>query len=60
MAWQQPRFTFHRKLLAQDEKNYLGTLEKKLKKVWCQEMTAEYFKNLSDSMPKHLQMIIKN
>ena len=33
---------------------------KELKKVWCQEMTTEYFRNLSDSMPKPLQMVIKN
>jgi len=28
-------------------------------KVWCQEMPLEYFQNLSNFMPKHLQMVIK-
>ena len=55
MVWQQPEFKSHRKLLAQDEKNYVrkenNKLKEELKRVWCQEMTAEYFKNLSDSMP---------
>ena len=60
MAWQQPGFKFHQKLLTQDKKTMsekktknLGTLKGELKKVWCQEMTAEYFRNLSDSMLKH-------
>ena len=67
MAWKQPGFKSHRKLLAQDEKSYvrkkttnLGALKEELKKVWCQEMTTKYFRNLSDSMPKCLQMVIKS
>ena len=27
------------------------TLKEELKKVWCQEMTVEYFRNLGDIMP---------
>ena len=38
----------------------LKILQEDLKKVWCQEMSSEYFENLSDSMPKRLQMVIKN
>ena len=37
----------------------LEILQEELKKVWCQEMSTEYLKNLSDSMPKRLQMVIK-
>ena len=67
MSWQQPRFKSQQKLLAQDEKpmsekktTNLGTVKEEQKKIQCQEMTVEYFTNLSDSMPKHLQMVIKN
>ena len=38
----------------------LEILQEELKKVWCQEMSTKYFKNLSESTPKHLQMVIKN
>ena len=38
----------------------LGALKEELKKVWCQKMTIEYFRNLSNFMPKCLQMEIKN
>ena len=38
----------------------LEILQEELKKVWCQEMSMECLKNLSDSMPKRLQMVIKN
>jgi len=46
--------------MAEKKTPNLDSLKEKLKKVWCQEMTADYFKNLSDSMPKRLQMVIKN
>ena len=38
----------------------LKILQEKLQEVWCQKMSTEYFKNLSDSMPKRLQMVIRN
>ena len=37
-----------------------STKRRDKKKVWCQEMTTEYFRNLNDSMPKRLQMVIKS
>ena len=49
-----------KKTMSEKKTTNLGTLKEELKKVWCQEMTAEYFRNLSDFMPKHLQMVIKN
>ena len=30
-----------------------------LTKVWYQEMKPHYFRNLSNSMPKHLEIVIK-
>ena len=70
MAWQQSAFKSNWKVLAQNEEKdvrkentqpaNLEILQEELKKVWSQEMSTEYFKNLSDSMPKRLQMIIKN
>ena len=38
MAWQQPEFNFHQKLLAQDEKNYV---RKEKNKLWNTERRAE-------------------
>ena len=38
----------------------LEILQEELKKMWCEEMSTEYFKNLSDSMAKRLQMVVKN
>ena len=49
-----------KKNMSQKKTPNLGSLQDELKKVWCQEMTTEYFRNLSDSMPKRLQMVIKN
>ena len=43
-----------KKTTSEKKTTSLGTLKEQLKKVWCQEMTAEYFRNLGDSMPKHL------
>ena len=43
-----------------EENNKPWSTKRRAEKVWCQEMTTEYFRNLSDSMPKHLQMVIKN
>ena len=37
----------------------LETLKLELMRVWCQEMSLNYFQNLSNSMPKHLQMVIE-
>ena len=48
-----------KKTMSEKKTTNLGTLKEELKKVLCQE-TAEYFRNLSDSMLKHLQMVIKN
>ena len=38
MAWKQPRFTTHRKLLAQDEKNFV---RKENNKPWNTEKRVE-------------------
>ena len=38
----------------------LDTLKEELKKAWCLEMTPSYFRNLSDSTRKRLQLVIKN
>ena len=66
MAWQQSRFKSDWKLLAQNEKKMskkktpnLEIPQEELKKVWCQEMSTEYLINLSDSMPKRLQIVIQ-
>ena len=65
MAWQQSGFKSDWKLLAQNEKMSkkktpnLKILQEELKKVWCQEMSMEYLINLSDSMPKRLQIVIQ-
>ena len=49
-----------KKTMSEKKTTNLGTLKEELKKVLCQEITAKYFRNLSYSMPKHLQMLIKN
>ena len=49
-----------KKNYARKENNKSWKTEKELKNVWYQEMTAEYFRNLSDSMPKRLQVVIKS
>lgn len=38
----------------------LGTLRAELINVWCNERPLKYFRNLSDSMPRCLKMVIKN
>ena len=47
-------------LMLERKTNYLDILKQVITKLWCQEMNLEYFRMLSDSMPKRLQMIIKN
>ena len=47
-------------ILKQKKTPNLDTLKVELIKVWCQEMSLEYFQNLSNSMSKRLQMVIKN
>ena len=49
-----------KKTMSEKKTTNLGTLKEKLKKMWWQEMIAEYFRNLSGSIPKRLQMVIKN
>ena len=38
----------------------LEDLKDVIKKVWCLEMSPEYFKNLSDSMPERLNLVIQS
>ena len=47
-------------ILKQKKTPNLDTLKVELIKVRCQEMSLEYFQNLSNSMSKRLQMVIKN
>ena len=49
-----------KKKMSEKKTPNLEILQEELKKVWCQEISTEYFKNLSESMPKRLQMVIKN
>ena len=49
-----------KKTMSEKKTPNLDTLKEELKKVWCLEMTPGYFRNLSDSMPKRLQLVIKN
>ena len=49
-----------KKEMSEKKTSYLEILLEELKKLWCQEMLSTYLKNLSDSMPKRLQMVIKN
>ena len=49
-----------KKTMSEKKTTNIRTLKEELKKVWFQEMTLEYFRNLSDSMPKRLQMVMKN
>ena len=66
MAWQLSDLNpiancWHKmkKKMSEKKTPNLEILQEELKKVWCQ-MSTEYIKNLSDSMPKRLQMVIKN
>ena len=49
-----------KKTMSEKKTTNLGALKEELKKVWCQEMTIKYFRNLNDSMPKCLEVVIKN
>ena len=49
-----------KKTMSEKKTTNFGALKEELKKVWCQEMTTKYFRNMSDSMSKCLQMVIKN
>ena len=49
-----------KKTMSEKKSTNPGALKEELKEVWCQEMTTEYFRNLSDSITKRLQMVIKN
>ena len=53
-CWQKMKNTMEQKKTPN-----LETLKLELMKVWCQEMSLDYFQNLSNSMPKRLQMVIK-
>ena len=46
-------------IMKQKKTPNLETLKLELMRVWCQEMSLDYFQNLSNSMPKRLQMVIK-
>ena len=48
-----------KKKMSEKKTPNLEILQEELKKVWCQEMSTECFENLSASMPKRLQMVIK-
>ena len=47
-------------LMSERKTTNLDVLKQVITKLWCQEMNLEYFGKLSDSMPKRLQMVIKN
>ena len=49
-----------KKKMSEKKTPNLEILQEEQKKMWCQEMSTEYFENLSDSMLKRLQMVIKN
>ena len=46
-------------IMKQKKRPNLETLKLELMRVWCQKMSLDYFQNLSNSMPKRLQMVIK-
>ena len=46
-------------IMKQKKTPNLETLKLELMRVWCQKMSLDYFQNLSNSMPKRLQMVIK-
>ena len=46
-------------IMKQKKTPNLETLKLELTRVWCQKMSLDYFQNLSNSMPKRLQMVIK-
>lgn len=47
-------------LLSNRKTPNLEVLKGELRKMWCQEMNLEYFRKLSDSMPKRLAIVLKN
>ena len=46
-------------IMKQKKTPNLETLKLELMRVWCQKMSLDYFQNLSNSMPKRLQIVIK-
>ena len=47
-------------LMSERKTTNLDVIKQVITKLWCQEMNLEYFRKLSDAMPKRLQMVIKN
>ena len=47
-------------LMPERKTTNLDVLKQVITKLWCQEKNLEYFRKLTDSMPKRLQMVIKN
>lgn len=48
-----------KKKLVENKQSSLPNFIEAIKKVWCTDMSTDYFRKLSDSMPKRLQDVIK-
>jgi hypothetical protein len=49
----------HIKTMLKKDISSVPKLTSAIKELWIQELTTQYLRNLSDSMPKRLQMVIE-
>lgn len=49
-----------KKILAEKKTPNLENLKTELPNVWCKKMFLDYFRSISDYMPKRIKLVLKN